>query len=141
MDFEGDLELRLEAMRIADQDMRVVHSLAPVASDRTRADIVEYFAYWLQGDRANAPNRHEMRTVIDAQANHYVDLLAGEMNTAYVERLRGLTTKNQATGLGLRVHLGSTAYATAQLFTEIGRRHRWSGARRPRAIAQRCCVS
>ena len=125
--YESDLRSRRQALNVTEEVDHLVVSLAGRAAVRVRPALESYFAVWQRLPGFDAIVRNQGAQLLEAEASYFTALFEGEMDRAYLERLRNIHQVERATGFGVRVHLGAAGRVGSVMFEEIGRRHRWSG--------------
>ena len=125
--YEVDLQSRRKALGVTPEVDRLVLSLAAAAAARVRPALESYLDVWKELPGFDVVVRERGTELLDAEAGYFAEMFAGEMDRAYLERLRSIHKTEQATGFGVRVHLGAAGRVGSALFEELGRRHRWSG--------------
>lgn len=134
MSLETDILSRWKALQVTPSVIALVRSLRPAVVAKCRSTLEAYYARWLDLPGLGDLFRRHGDTMIATETAFLDELFSGEMDDAYVARLREVAAIEAATGLGVRVHLGAAANLLCVLFAELGKRHRWSGP----ATAEAC---
>ena len=129
MSFEDDLAARKKTFFIDEETKNLVRSLKDHADRDARAVFEHYYANWHGLSSFHDFAVGHATEFSEFQASYFAGIFSGEMDEAYVARLREISERETQSGFGPRIHLGCGIHLASHLFAELGRRNRWSGPR------------
>jgi methyl-accepting chemotaxis protein len=135
MTFETDLRTRLSALDITPADQDLVRALQPVAATQARRALGAMYQTIDGKPGISERIGAQAEELIDRQSAYFAELLAGDMDEAYLASLADMVDLEARAQVGSRLHLTSATVFAAALFEEIGKRHSWSGTKTARACS------
>jgi methyl-accepting chemotaxis protein len=134
MSFESDIRSRRKAFQIDDDVVRTIRDLKPIVERDASAALNAYYDTWHDLPSFREFAVAHQREYVEYQSGYFGALFDGEMDAAYVQRLRATIRKEIDDGFGPRIRLSAGTTIASHLFRALGRRHRFSGP----ITAERC---
>lgn len=136
MSFLDDLRSRQKAFSLNRESEAIIRGLRSVVERDGPSVLRAYYATWRDLPGFDSFAERYAETYVAFQSRYYGEMFDGNMDDAYVGRLKETIGREMRDGYGPRIRLASAVALSAHLFDHIGAHHVFSG----RKVAQKCAA-